>query len=85
MVERAMLMAGGNRLELDSFKGSAVESPSGGQKPQSIDGCTLDDLERQAITAALARYGGNLSLVATALGISRQALYRRMEKYGITQ
>ncbi|MDE5797110.1 MAG: sigma-54-dependent Fis family transcriptional regulator, partial [Muribaculaceae bacterium] len=44
---------------------------------------TLADMERRAITDALARYGGNLSKVALVLGITRQALYRRMEKFGI--
>jgi DNA-binding NtrC family response regulator len=42
----------------------------------------LDVLERQAIERALARYDGNVSLAAGALGLSRPALYRRMVKYG---
>ena len=46
---------------------------------------TLDDMERRAITDALRRCDGNLSRVSSLLGITRQALYRRMEKYGITQ
>ena len=44
---------------------------------------TLDEIERQTILQALDRYKGNLSQVATALGISRAALYRRLEKYNI--
>ena len=49
----------------------------------SLDGLTLDELERQTILRALETHEGNLSHVATALGISRAALYRRLEKYGI--
>ena len=40
---------------------------------------TLDEIERQTILQALERCKGNLSQVATALGISRAALYRRLE------
>jgi two-component system NtrC family response regulator len=46
---------------------------------------TLDEIERDAILGALKQSDGNLSQVATALGITRQALYRRMEKHGIHQ
>ena len=50
----------------------------------ALVGMTLDEIERQTILQALDRYKGNLSQVATALGISRAALYRRLEKYNIT-
>lgn len=36
------------------------------------------------IVKCLERYGGNLSKVAEALGLSRPALYRRLEKHGLT-
>ena len=44
---------------------------------------TLDDLERDAIRAALAEHGGNVQQAARALGLSRSALYRRIERYGL--
>lgn len=44
---------------------------------------TLDDLEREAIVKALRACDGNLSTAAQRLGITRQALYRRIEKYGL--
>lgn len=43
----------------------------------------LDVLERGAIESALARYRGNISLAAAALGLSRAALYRRIAKHGL--
>jgi DNA-binding NtrC family response regulator len=43
----------------------------------------LDTLERGAIERALVQHGGNISLAATALGLSRPALYRRMFKHGL--
>ena len=46
---------------------------------------TLDDVEREAIVKALREAGNNLSTAARILGISRQSLYRRMDKYGLQQ
>ena len=43
----------------------------------------LDRLERDAIERALLHHGGNISLAAAALGLSRPALYRRMSKHGL--
>jgi DNA-binding NtrC family response regulator len=43
----------------------------------------LDTLERSAIEKALARHDGNIAQAATALGLSRQGLYRRMAKHGL--
>ena len=43
----------------------------------------LEDLERRAIERALAIYDGNVSHAATALGLTRPALYRRMARHGL--
>lgn len=43
----------------------------------------LDDMERQAVAGALAQAEGNISRAAKSLGISRAALYRKLEKHGI--
>lgn len=47
------------------------------------DALDLETIERQAIEKALARHAGNISLTASALGLSRPALYRRMSKHGL--
>ena len=44
---------------------------------------SLSSIERNAIAACIAKHGGNLSLVAKELGISRGALYRKIEKHGL--
>lgn len=44
---------------------------------------TLDDLEREAIRQALADNGGNISKAAATLGVTRPALYRKIEKHGL--
>ena len=46
---------------------------------------TLDEMEASMIRKAIAFYDGNISKVARALGLSRGALYRRMEKYEISE
>lgn len=84
LVERTLLISDGIRITLEDVRashGSTVSQRTAGA-PLS-DGMTLDDMERQAIIQAIARYKGNMSQVAVSLGISRGALYRRMEKYGI--
>jgi DNA-binding NtrC family response regulator len=43
----------------------------------------LEDVERHIIRKALERHGGNVSHAAEALGVSRSALYRRLQKYGL--
>ena len=44
---------------------------------------SLSSMERSAIAACIAKHNGNLSLVAKELGISRGALYRKIEKHGL--
>jgi len=45
---------------------------------------TLDEIEKGMIVKCMKHYGGNLTRVAEALGLSRAALYRRLEKYGLS-
>jgi DNA-binding NtrC family response regulator len=47
------------------------------------DSLNLDLVERRAIERAMARFGGNISQAAAALGLTRPALYRRLEKHGL--
>lgn len=85
LVERTLLLsAGRDRLDAGDFRRcyTPQTSPSG-SPDNGTDTVQLDELERQAIVRALKRYGNNLSQTALALGISRQSLYRRMEKYQI--
>ena len=44
---------------------------------------SLEEVERCLIKKALARYDGNVSRAAEALGLSRSALYRRLQRYGL--
>jgi DNA-binding NtrC family response regulator len=53
------------------------------QSRRAARAATLDDLEREAIRQALADNGGNISKAAAALGVTRPALYRKIEKHGL--
>ena len=48
-----------------------------------LEDMSLEDVEAFLIKKALARYGGNVSHAANALGLSRSALYRRLQRYGL--
>jgi transcriptional regulator of acetoin/glycerol metabolism len=50
---------------------------------ETADNLTLSDLEKEAITNAISQASGNISQAAKLLGLSRAALYRKLEKYGI--
>lgn len=84
LVERTILVSGKTLLDAADFEVHCMNT-SGAKStiPPSLEGLTLDELEKQTILRSLEAHGGNLSHVATALGISRAALYRRLEKYGI--
>ncbi len=84
LVERTILVSGKPLLTAADFDGQYHHSEPQKASAHSLTGLTLDEIERQTILQALDRYKGNLSQVATALGISRAALYRRLEKYNIT-
>lgn len=81
-VERTILVSQQPHLTEVDFKNQYVEiAVKTGGHDTSVH--SLEEIEKQMILRALELYGGNLSKVATALGLSRQAVYRRLEKYAI--
>jgi DNA-binding NtrC family response regulator len=77
-IERAVLMASGSTIQAKDL-GLASGSESAG----SLEELSLEEVEAMLIKKALARCDGNVSRAADALGLSRSALYRRLEKYGL--
>ena len=77
-IESAVLMARGERIEAADLGLHAQRGAA-----QSMDEMSLESVEAILIRKALARAGGNVSHAADALGLSRGALYRRIEKYGL--
>lgn len=83
-VERAVILADGPAFTLEDFSlsrtGSHVRTRSA---PLSGHDLNLDRAERQIVEQALKKHAYNISLAAAELGLSRAALYRRMEKHGL--
>lgn len=80
-MERAVILSEDDELQPSDFTFSANEdAPAGEMMLGSLD---LETLEQVAVRKALSKHGGNISRAADELGISRKALYRRIEKYGL--
>jgi DNA-binding NtrC family response regulator len=79
--ERAVIMADGEHYRLDDFPlPQRSEAASLSLVGETLN---LDQLEKQMIERALRMHHFNVSLAASELGLSRGALYRRMEKHGL--
>ena len=81
LVERTLLVCGKQTLDANDFKAQVTVLPE--KKVTDLSDMTLDESERLQILRALEKYDNNLTQVATVLGLSRQTLYRRMEKHNI--
>ena len=77
-IERAVLMAHGSSVQASDL--GIEPRPEASSK---IEDMTLDQAEEMMIRSALSRFQGDISKAAEALGLSRGALYRRLEKHGI--
>jgi DNA-binding NtrC family response regulator len=78
VVERAVLMAQGSCIKAGdlALRAGVTGSPR-------LEDMSLEDVEGFLIKKALARYEGNVSHAAHALGLSRSALYRRLQRFGM--
>jgi DNA-binding NtrC family response regulator len=86
-IDRAVLIRGGRELDVDDFfavRDAAASEPRNEALPD-VGTMTLDEIEKRMIVKCMKHYEGNVSRAAEALGLSRAALYRRMEKYGIAE
>jgi two-component system, NtrC family, response regulator len=81
-IERSVLLSNHAQLERTDFE-LAMKMPTADDARTDSEGMTLDEMEKTMIVKCLARYDGHLTRVAEALGLSRAALYRRLEKYGL--
>lgn len=78
VLERAVIMAEKATLEADDLAFSAIEQP---HRPDAQKETNLDALERNTIYAVIEKNNGNITKSAKELGITRAALYRRLNKY----
>ena len=78
VVERAVLLSQGPEIKAMDLATRAARDGA-----VKLDEMSLEEVESFLIKKALAKYGGNVSHAARALGLSRSALYRRLERYGL--
>jgi DNA-binding NtrC family response regulator len=78
VVERAVLMAQDTQVRLGD-----LALRTGSPSVTRLEDMSLEDVEAFLIKKALARFAGNVSQAAHALGLSRSALYRRLQRYNL--
>jgi DNA-binding NtrC family response regulator len=78
VIERAVLMAQDSQI-----KPADLALRSGRDVSPRLEEMSIEEVEAFLIKKALARYNGNVSHAANALGLSRSALYRRLQRYGL--
>lgn len=92
-IERAVILSDADTLHVNDFQLSHNLTPSAEPKVSAEDSASietsnerdlnLENIEKQAISRALKMHGYNISHAAKTLGLTRAALYRRMEKHGL--
>ena len=84
VIERAVLMTGASELTEAVFvQTQEADRLADPEDNIPVTGLTLEEVEKMMIEKSLQQHDHNLTQVASALGLTRQALYRRLEKYGI--
>lgn len=78
-IERAVIMSDGKQLQVSDFNLKDTNET----EIEAVDSFNLDQIEKWAIESAIKKHQGNISHAAQELGLSRGALYRRMEKYDL--
>src|SRR5262249_4552760 len=91
VIERACMLADGSVLSERELQGAfGPEAPASRTRPEAVPGraevpAALDDIEREHIVDVLRQVNGNRMAAAKVLGISRRALYRRLERHHIAE
>jgi len=80
MIERAVILTNKSQLEAEDFMLSAPNEKSTTHAAKALPSLNLEELELHAIDEAMKQTGGNVSLAAELLGITRYALYRKLNK-----
>jgi DNA-binding NtrC family response regulator len=77
-IERATLLAEGDQVRVVDLALGATSSA-----PARLEELSLEEVEKVLVMKALARFDGNVTLAAQALGLSRSAMYRRLQRHGL--
>jgi DNA-binding NtrC family response regulator len=82
-IERAIIMSNSTVLQPEDFNFGTTGNMPKEDSPVSLEDYNLEDMEKILIRRVLKKYNGNITQAATALGLTRSSLYRRLEKYGL--
>ena len=85
VIERAMLLCETDRLEPSDFSALRLSTPSADGFELPAHGLDLEQVERQFVVQALKRSGGNQTKAATLLGLNRDQIRYRIEKFGLAK
>ena len=80
-IEKAVILSDGEIVDVKDLELQQSRTAAESVQVSAVD--TLEETEEKAIRAAMARFGGNLSMVAKSLSISRPTLYAKLKKYNI--
>jgi len=80
-LERAVIMADNEELQVSDFRLAHTSIPT---TEEAITDLNINDMERKLIAKALQVHKGNISKAAEELGLTRAALYRRLDKYKLS-
>ncbi len=83
VVERAVHLTGDNELKPEHLGISEESSGAGMTDGETGEIKTLAEMEKEALTRALAHFDGNICKASRALAVSRPTIYRKLKKYGI--
>lgn len=83
LVDRSWLLAKGKEITVKELQKHHQQSASNANQSIDLTSLTLDEMEEQMIRRSMAFHHANISKVAASLGITRSALYRRLEKFNI--
>jgi DNA-binding NtrC family response regulator len=82
-LERTLLLAGKPHVGQADLLAAEHDEASANGGPLAVEGMTLEQVEHLMVSRAMAQHGGNVSHAARALGLSRTALYRRLQRHGL--
>jgi len=83
VIERAMLLSDGDRLEARDFPALSAVAGTGNEFELPAQGVDLEKLERSLVIQALRRSGGNQTRAGAMLGLNRDQIRYRIEKFDL--
>lgn len=82
-IEKAVILSDSKKLNASDFDLSSADDATIVSSFDANKAVSLEDMERMMIKSAIDRSGGNLTLAANQLGITRQTLYNKLKRYGL--